>query len=165
MGLSFLPGKISDLKDVYRLIDDRIKWMDEVGIKQWNVTDYYKHFPHRYFEMAVDNLNLYVLKNKVDRVVGAAVIKSKDSWWDDDKQAYYIHNFVTDIEEKGAGIEMLKGFEDIALKNNIYRVRLDCAKDNVKLNRYYEQFGYNVVGECIVGDYIGNKREKILCRL
>ena len=31
-------GSLSDLPQVYKIIDDRIHWMDAVGIRQWNVT-------------------------------------------------------------------------------------------------------------------------------
>ena len=34
-------GTLSDLPQVYKIIDDRIHWMDAVGIRQWNVTDYW----------------------------------------------------------------------------------------------------------------------------
>ena len=39
MDYEFKPGELTDLPQVYDIIDERIHWMDQVGIKQWNVTD------------------------------------------------------------------------------------------------------------------------------
>ena len=42
------------------------------------------------------------------------------------------------------------------------RMRLDCTKGSVFLNRYYEEKGYRSVGELTAGAYCGIKREKLL---
>lgn len=39
----------------------------------------------------------------------------------------YLHNFVTDLTEKGAGREIIKAVEALAVNDHKERVRLDCS--------------------------------------
>lgn len=50
MDYEFKPGELTDLPQVYDIIDERIHWMDQVGIKQWNVTDYWDCYPESYYK-------------------------------------------------------------------------------------------------------------------
>ncbi|RSD29571.1 GNAT family N-acetyltransferase [Mesobacillus subterraneus] len=161
----FMSADASVLEDVYALIDQRIAWMDEVGIRQWNVTNYWDAYPKSYYVHQMNLGNLYILKKAEDnKVVGAIVLLEEDSRWNDcsDVSAYYLHNFVTDSRVKGAGEIILESVHELAVRNKKTRVRLDCAIDNVRLNHYYENKGYVFAGQCADGPYIGNKREKRL---
>lgn len=153
------------VEDIYKLVQERIAWMDKVGIKQWNVTNYKNRYPKEYYMKQVEDKTLYVLKQKCDnKVVGAVVCFEEDERWENsgDIPAYYLHNFVTDINIKGAGREILRLVEKLALSNNKKFVRLDCIRGNEKLNNYYEENGYVLAGECQDGPYKGNLREKLL---
>jgi hypothetical protein len=161
----FMSADASVLEDVYALIDQRIAWMDEVGIQQWNVTNYWDAYPKSYYVHQMNQGNLYVLKQTQDnKVVGAIVLLEEDGQWSDcsDVSAYYLHNFVTAISEKGTGGIILKAVQELAVRNEKTRLRLDCATDNVRLNHYYKNKGYVFAGQCADGPYVGNKREKIL---
>ena len=153
------------LGQIYKLIDQRIRWMDEKGIRQWNVTDYWKAYPKDYYVREMWRGTLHVLKRKADRqVMGAVVLLEQDSRWKDAAPlpAYYIHNFVADEAERGAGGMMLQKIQELAVKNHKACLRLDCAVSNEKLNRYYEQKGFLLAGQCVDGNYSGNRREKKL---
>ena len=113
-----------------------MNWMDEKGIRQWNVTDYLAAYPKSYYQEQQTIGNLYVL--------------------------VFIHNLVTDPKYRGAGKQLLSEIEKLAVRCGKQFVRLDCAVDNVFLNRYYESFGYKLSGTCIDGVYAGNRREKRL---
>ncbi len=163
MNYKFTLADHSALQHIYTLIDKRIEWMDKMGIQQWNVTNYWEVYPKNYYINELKNKNLYVLKrNKDEAIIGAVVIFDVDVRWKDDYDvpAYYIHNFVTDINEKGAGKFMLKCIQELAINNNKICLRLDCATSNKNLNDYYKQEGFVLVGQCIDGNYFGNKREK-----
>lgn len=154
-----------DVEDVFNLIKQRIKWMDKVGIKQWNVTDYCTRFPKEHYLNQIKTNNLYVLRQTKDNnIVGAVVCFDKDERWPDylDVPAYYLHNFVTDPNIKGAGKIILKYMKELALSNNKKSLRLECAIDNSKINNYYEQNGFALVGTCDDGPYTWNRREKVL---
>lgn len=163
MELEFLKADISMLDDIYDLILKRVEWMDKKGIKQWNVTNYIEFYPKDYYKKQIEENNLYVIV-KMCKVVSAIVLLDEDSAWEDTKscKAYYIHNFVTDLNEKGVGKKMLKYVEVLAKQKNKEKLRLDCASSNEFLNNYYEKEGFILVGKFIEGPYIGNKREKIL---
>ena len=60
----------------------------------------------------------------------------------------YLHNFVTDLTEKGAAREIIKAVEALAVNDHKERVRLDCSIDNPFLNQYYESMGYEMAGTC-----------------
>ena len=47
--------------EVFRLICERTRWMDEVGIRQWNHTDYLNVFPLSYYEQQQAEGTLYAL--------------------------------------------------------------------------------------------------------
>ena len=46
----FREIKKEELKAALSIIKERILWMDEVGIEQWNVTDYEEVYPLSYYE-------------------------------------------------------------------------------------------------------------------
>ena len=161
------PARVeeSDLGDIYALIDKRIQWMDEKGIQQWNVLGYWEPYPKAYYVGKLQENSLYVLKRRADqKTVGAAVLIDAVEGWksDSDIPAYYVHNFVADTDEKGAGKILLGHIQELALKDKKACLRLDCSFSNERLNRYYEQEGYALVGTCVDGNYFGNKREKLL---
>ena len=41
----FRAARGGDLERIEALIDARIRWMDETGIRQWNVTNYREVYP------------------------------------------------------------------------------------------------------------------------
>ncbi len=160
--------KIADetmLDDIFNLVLERIEWMDKVGIKQWNVTNYTQAFPKSYYQNQIEDKNLFVMTLN-GKVVGAVVLLEHDSCWqeNDDHSAYYIHNLVTNTQIKGIGTMILKAVEELALKRNKTRLRLDCAENSAFLNDYYQSVGYSYAGKCSDGPYVGNKREKIIGR-
>lgn len=160
----FVLANESMLEQIYSLFEKRIEWMDKVGIKQWNVTDYLKIYSRKYYINQIREHHLYVMIDNNDKVVGAIVLLEQDSRWEQNEPypAYYLHNFVTDIDIKGIGEKMLTAIDELAKANHKSRIRLDCAEDNIFLNNYYESHGYLYVDKCIAGLYKGNKREKSL---
>ncbi len=148
---------------ILALVKQRIGWMDQQGIHQWNKTDYLNCYPPAYYEQAVQHGCLHVLKRTCDGcVVGAVVLSDTDKRWPDDGQAFYVHNLVTDCGEKGAGEYILNCCQQVAIRNGKTALRLDCQKANAKLNTYYASKGFVFVAEVQDGPYVGNKREKPL---
>lgn len=153
----------SVLEQIYTLIDRRIRWMDEVGIRQWNVTDYWGVYPKEHYIEQMQQNRLYVLKRLPDlAVVGTAVLYETDGRWPDGQciPAYYVHHFATALTEKGAGKFLLEQLEELARTEGKDALRLDCPSDNPRLNQYYEEKGYVLMGTCVDGVYCGNRREK-----
>ncbi len=167
MDYQFVLADKSTLEQIYALIDQRIHWMDEVGIRQWNVTDYWGVYPKEHYVEQMQQNRLYVLKRASDQtVVAVAVLYETDERWagEQDVPAYYVHHFAADTHEKGAGALLLQHLEHTARRDGKAALRLDCADDNPRLNQYYAKKGYVLVGTCVDGVYRGNKREKLFYR-
>lgn len=153
-----------EIPQMFQLILQRMKWMDEKGIKQWNVTKYDEVYPLSYYENKRKKDQVFVLaNNKTNEIVCAAVLKEKDSRWEEDNEpAVYLHNFVTKIGETGAGALFLRLAEEYAMGAGKKYFRLDSAVDNDTLEQYYESKGYCSVGTCVDGMYEGILRQKLL---
>lgn len=155
---AFRNANKKDLDSFYNLIQERIKWMDEVGIKQWNVTDYNGRYPMSYYQ---DNLkDLYVLLEDDEVIAGSYLYLQDDRWPSDNIKAYYIHHFVTSLKHKGVGKTYLLEVEKLAQRNKIEYLRLDSAIDNKNLEEYYNSMNYVEVGRCEDGLYFGIRRQK-----
>ena len=159
-----LPATQAHMKSVYRIIDARIRWMDQMGIQQWNTTDYWGVYPEPYYCMLADKGELLVYADEEDAVVGVGALLREDPRWEDGytTNAWYLHHFATVLDKPGVGREMLKALETYTKSCGKDYLRLDCAVDNAFLNHYYEEKGYVMCGVCVDGLYEGNLREKIL---
>jgi len=164
MAYHFTVATAEDIPAVRDLIQQRIDWMDEVGIRQWNTCNYWDAYPMAYFEKRVSqNALMVVRRENEERIIGAVVLVDEDDFWDGDTTpAYYIHNLATALDVKGLGAEIVAMCEELVRQRGCERMRLDCTKSNEFLNRYYEEKGYVVVGEVIKEFYHGVKREKLL---
>lgn len=163
MDYHFALAGTAELEQVYALIDRRIHWMDEMGIRQWNVTDYWGTYPREHYVEQLQHGHLYVLKRvPAGTVAGIAVLYETDGRWDSEQDipAYYVHHFAADVGEAGAGAILLNHLEEQARRDGKAALRLDCPSHSVRLNRYYEEKGYVFKGTCVDGVYRGNRREK-----
>lgn len=160
---TFRLAEPSDIDAVFQLYKKRIQWMDEKGIRQWNVTGYLDAYPIDYYRTQQSLGKLYVLEEN-STIIGAVVLLQEDDRWREESNvpAFYIHNLVADTEARGGGKEILLEVERIARQRGKRFIRLDCARDNGFLNTYYSSLGYVLAGTCQEGTYIGNRREKAL---
>ena len=164
MASQFRPALESDIEAIFSLIAKRVYWMDEVGIRQWNVTDYLTVYPREYYLRHQQNGDLYLCESG-GIITGVFVLFDKDPRWQDNNEvsdACYLHNLATDPALKGLGRFLIEKAEEVTLQRGKRRLRLDCAIDNPFLNDYYEKMGYRLCGECIDDLYVGNLREKYL---
>ena len=148
---------------MFQIIVARMKWMDAVGIKQWNVTKYDEVYPIEYYEEKRRQGEVYVLEDThLGQIVCVGVLKKEDDRWPDNPPALYLHNFATKIGEKGVGKIYIRHAEALAKAQNKIYFRLDSADDNIPLAKYYENQGYLPAGHCIDGMYTGILRQKRL---
>lgn len=153
----------TDAEKFFEIIKKRIRWMDEVGIKHWNVLNYAEVYPLEHYIDHVEKGRLWVLAD-AERILGGAVLYESDDFWADDPcdSAYYIHRFATDTEAKGIGSAILESVHKTGVQNGKSRLRLDCAEDNENLIRYYKSHGYTPNGFCTDGPYKGIRLEKMI---
>ncbi len=165
-GYAFRRIKEEEIPVMFGIILSRMKWMDEVGIDQWNNIFYDEVYPVSYYEEHRRMGEVFVLEEvSTGEIVSAAVLKNEDDRWEHipeyaTKSAFYLHNFCARIDKKGAGSVFLDFAEEYARICEKDVFRLDSADDNKVLENYYASRGYIPKGFCIDGLYKGTLREK-----
>lgn len=148
---------------MFDLIVQRIRWMDEQGIRQWNVTHYDEAYPLETKVEACERGEAFGLADAQGRIACAAILLEEDEYWPRDQvKALYLHSFASRRDCPGAGAAFLRAAEEYARKLGKEYLRLDSQKDNEKLARYYKSQGFADMGECEDGPYHGTLRQKKL---
>ena len=163
---TFRRAEKQEVPAVFELIMGRVRWMDDVGIRQWNVTKYDECYPPEHYEAARQRGDLFVMTDEAGALLACAVLRQDDERWPEAMQtaetAFYLHHFATRTGVKGLGPIFLHMAEDYARSQGKTCFRLDSADDNPFLTDYYTALGYMPVGTCIDGLYSGILREKRL---
>ncbi len=158
-------ARLEDVDGILALIRQRIGWMDEKGLEQWNKTEYLSVYPRSYFEEIIRRGDVFIASEN-GAVVGAEALFPQDPRWsaeeNRDTSALYVHHLVSDLRTPGVGRSLLAFAEDLARARSIQALRLDSADGNAALEGYYTALGYTAVGTCVDGPYVGIKREKRL---
>lgn len=143
-----IPTTYGQMIEVRELYKKRAEWLRERGINQWNDVDT-RYSAERLMQLALDKI-LYALEHG-GKIIAAGCIFSQDKMWEDtefkNKDVYYIHGLVSDSEFVSgtmakAGKMFLKFVEAKALLNDKTHICLDCRKENIPLNNFYEAFGF-----------------------
>lgn len=117
------------------------------NIKQWGDWYYTDVYNEEYFVNIMKVNQLYVAKYE-NEIEGTFLLKTEDTnYWKDHKKAYYIYHFATKLGYPNLGTKLLNFIENLAKKNSIHYIRLDCVKGNQKLNEYYQNHGFKNRGE------------------
>ncbi len=135
-------ANIKDIEGIIQIIENRCKWFKEKGINQWEY--YLEVYDKNYFKSQIMTNKLYVAL-KENLLVGLYLLKEEDSYWNDNTSAFYLHHLVTDINCKGLGKILLDNAVEKCQKYHKKYLRLDCLKENEKLNEYYKEKGFKYV--------------------
>lgn len=159
----FREIKKEEIPQFFSLIRQRIAWMEQQGIRQWNDTGYEEEYPQAYYEAHRQKGQLFVLEDPdTGEIVSGGVLKEEDDRWPDEASAVYLHNFASSITERGAGSIFLQYAEAYAASKGKGYFRLDSPEGNQILERYYGSRGYTAVGTCMDGLYKGILRQKAM---
>lgn len=138
--VQFIKAEISDLDEIISLFEERTKWFKENQIKQWS--KYLEHHPKEEFEDIITSGYYFVLKENGNIIAGFELSTDSKYWNDKTTNAYYIYKLVTKVNYKNIGNLVFMICKNIAKNNNQRYLRLDCLKNNVKLNNIYEKHGF-----------------------
>ncbi|GHE41354.1 N-acetyltransferase [Streptomyces longispororuber] len=144
--LRFRPATEADLTALVRLRDDAARWMLARGITgQW-----------RPGELDEDHFGRVMARGEVWLAEAArSVAGAWELWWEDEAAwgpqppvAGYVHRLMVDrgAAAPGTGRLLLAAAERRVAATGRTRVRLDCLAGNARLNAYYQDAGYRVVG-------------------
>lgn len=146
---------------LYDIIKERIQWMGDNDIKQWEVVDYESLFPLSYYEKKYEKGEIFVLvKASNNELLCGGVLLEHDDLWDDDEPSIYLHNFASKLGYPGIGKIYMKYTEEYAKSIGKIFLRLDSINSNKKLTKYYEDQGFKPVGKCHFSTYYGVLRQK-----
>lgn len=139
--IEFCIAKKENITNVMKVYNLRKQWFIDNKIKQW--------FNHKEEDIkeTIKNGNLFCIK-KDEEVIACFELSLNDKYFDDsNKDAYYVYKIVTHPNFKDVGKFIFNIIKDIAKNNNKKFIRLDCVKDNIKLNKIYESYGFKLVRE------------------
>ena len=144
-------AKLPEIKDILRVTRACAKKMVENGIYQWN-----EHYPTE--EAFVNDLKrneLYVYEHN-NQIIGAIVISSHMDeeyipikWLTPNGNNTYIHRVCIhpDFQGKGFAQSMMDFAESLSQENGFASVRLDTFSQNKRNQHFYEQRGYQKLGD------------------
>lgn len=158
---------VEEADRAFELVLDRISWMNEKGIKQWNTNHYEEVYPLEHYQLTAQLGNAYLLQDPDDGNMvcfGLIAYEDEEENWDEDASALYLHTFVSDRNYPGAGSVFLEHLEELARQQGLAYLRLDCDKRNRKLQEYYESHEFYPVDYFSLGEdiYEGVMMEKEL---
>ncbi|GAB2592650.1 GNAT family N-acetyltransferase [Streptomyces capparidis] len=144
--LDFRLATEADLAAVVRLRDDAARWMLARGVTgQW-----------RPGELDEDHFRRITARGEVwlaeagGRVAGAWELwwRDEDAWGPQPPVAGYVHRLMVDhaCAPPGTGRLLLRAAERRVAAAGRTFLRLDCLAGNARLNAYYRDAGYRVVG-------------------
>lgn len=145
-----VPAKISEIPEIILLTKQCAAAMISKGIYQWN-----EHYPSQQaFEKDVERKELYVYKID-DEIIGTVVISTfmdeeyiPINWLSPNENNLYIHRLAVHPSFQGQGyaVQLMDFAEAFAKAHNAPSIRLDTFSQNKRNQLFYEQRGYERLG-------------------
>ncbi|MFI2206979.1 GNAT family N-acetyltransferase [Streptomyces sp. NPDC020192] len=144
--LHFRLAGDTDLATLVRLRDDAARWMLAQGITgQWQPGQ----LDEDHFRRSIASGEVWLAEAN-GRVAGAWELwwEDEDAWGPQPPVAGYVHRLMVDRNNArpGTGRFLLRAAERRVAAAGRAVVRLDCLADNARLNAYYLDAGYRIVG-------------------
>ena len=144
-------AKSSDLKIAVELLQSAASTLAKKNISQW---DYWMNPTQEkiiWLEEGFKRKEFYFIKTSIGKLIGMVRIMNKDLiyWGEMNDKAIYVHSLIIKEEFKGReiGQKVIDKIKEKAKKKDISLIRLDCDNSNKKLCKYYENIGFQKVGE------------------
>ncbi|MEC8830834.1 MAG: GNAT family N-acetyltransferase [Bacteroidota bacterium] len=144
-------AKISEIPDILTITQACAKKMEVNGIFQWN-----EHYPSKEaFIQDIERNELFVIEEK-DTIQGTIVISTlmdeeykPIQWLTPNGNSTYIHRLSVhpDLQGKGLAKQMMGFAENFSREKGFVSVRLDTFSQNKRNQRFYEQRGYQKLGD------------------
>ncbi|MFT0714100.1 GNAT family N-acetyltransferase [Flagellimonas lutimaris] len=144
-------AKISEIPDILTITRACAKKMEENGIFQWN-----EHYPSKEaFIKDIEREELFVIEEN-STVQGTIVISTlmddeykPITWLTQNGNSTYIHRLSVhpNVQGKGFAQQMMDFAEAYSRENGFVSVRLDTFSQNKRNQRFYEQRGYQKLGD------------------
>lgn len=144
-------AKISEIPDILTITQACAKKMQEDGIFQWN-----EHYPSKEaFIKDIAREELFVIEenNTVQGTIVISALMDKEyktiQWLTPSGNNAYIHRLSVhpNLQGKGLAQQMMDFAENYSKEKKFVSVRLDTFSQNKRNQRFYEQRGYQKLGD------------------
>ncbi|MBW8360716.1 MAG: GNAT family N-acetyltransferase [Kaistella sp.] len=165
--LKLRKAQPSDAQEIWEILQQAIEKRRFDGSLQWQ--DGYPN-PET-VKNDIEKGAGFVLKNGLQTVAYSALIfndepaySSIDGKWLSDGDFLVIHRVAVSEEFRGKGVikEMFRLFEEYALQNNVFSIKVDTNFDNTPMLAILEKLGYTYCGKVYVRSGERMAFEKIL---
>lgn len=142
-----------NLKDLLKLCEECLDYYKLIGIKSVNLDtakEVFEELPPGKEDESKMVIGVYNNKDTLIGIIeGIRDFPKKDIW--------YIGQMMIskNYRNRGLGEKFYKGFEELALMNNVNSINLGVLKDNIKGLRFWNKMGFVVI-ERIENYKIGN---------
>jgi ribosomal protein S18 acetylase RimI-like enzyme len=157
-------ANINDLAPLMDITQRCIENLDKQGIYQWD-----EIYPSKKdFHDDILDKNLFTITS-ANKVVGCICINQLEypgyenaDWLG--SQFFVIHKIIVDpqYENKGCGKFAMYYAEKVAHSKKKDSIRLDCFKDNLRANKFYQKLGYVLRGKTRFRKGMFNLYEKMI---
>ncbi|NKI31363.1 GNAT family N-acetyltransferase [Croceivirga thetidis] len=144
-------AKLSEIPEILAVTNACGLHLASIGIFQWN-----EHYPSKQaFESDINRQELYVFVDH-NRIIGGIVVSTimdeeyrSISWLSENRKNIYIHRLFVHPKSQGQGIarQLMEFAEELAKTQNFVSVRLDTFSQNKRNQRFYENRGYQRLGD------------------
>jgi GNAT superfamily N-acetyltransferase len=132
-----------DLKDVMSLLNQRIKWLRDIGSDQWNTG---RTFENRMVN-SIARRETWLLRDEGEPIATLSLSTDGDpDFWTPEEfkeAALYLGKMATSLSRRGEdlGRLLLMWTQDFAFKANVKIIRWDVWRTNERLQKYYRAVG------------------------
>ncbi|MEC7769884.1 MAG: GNAT family N-acetyltransferase [Bacteroidota bacterium] len=144
-------AKISEIPDILTITQACAKKMQENGIFQWN-----EHYPsEEAFIKDIERDELFVIEenNAVQGTIVISTVMDEEykpiQWLTPNGNSTYIHRLSVHPDHQGKGLaqQMMDFAENFSKEKGFVSIRLDTFSQNKRNQRFYEQRGYQKLGD------------------
>ena len=157
-------AEIGDLDSLMTITQRCIENLDKQGIYQWD-----EIYPSKKdFNNDILEQSLYVVTS-AERIFGCVCIDQHEypgyenaNWLG--SRFFVIHKMIINPqnENQGFGKFAMHYAEEVAHSKRKDSIRLDCFKENLRANKFYQKLGYIVRGETLFRKGMFNLYEKMI---
>lgn len=151
--LTFRKAKPKEIETVLSYLKEAALWLRDRGIDYWQDWIDPPTLFTDWIQQGFDESQFYLVQMG-DKDVGCFRLQWQDPlfWGEQEDNAGYVHSFTIsrELAGQGVGIEVLLFIESYCLENSKSLLRLDCGVDVRGLRKYYENLGFQAVGEVTV---------------
>ena len=168
MELTFRQAEASRIQEVLNLFLATSAELKKKGMTQWS---YWADPPDEKIQWVRNGFEkgefYFVYDEKMEWVGMFRLLETDTIYWDEkglEENVRYIHSLVVKPENSGKGIgaHVLKLLAADLKGQGVQKLRLDCDSSNLRLTRYYEQQGFERVGEKKTPFSVNHLFERIL---